>query len=378
MNDASPSSPRSPFGPVPASRLAWPSLGVILFLTGLLVPSATWIDWFQHPIRVDRSGGVPETTISGVNLLRGCLVVAGVAWSLLLPALGWMDRRHPIEPRPLRADASRSSLAILILIIVAGLIPRALRLQESLWYDEIAALISSSLHGVGPALGNYHALANHAFHSAAAAVSMQLLGQHDAELALRLPAFLVGVACIPAMFWLGRIVDGERLGLLGAFVIGLMPVAILESAEARGYSLMMLCTILATGHWLRIRDGRWNSIGLYALVVAVGCWSHLVFACVPLGHAAQALVRPWRLPEDRAVAWRWWTGLTLAGFTTLMVLSPLLPDLLERRTEFIALDGDEPSPLGAEGLHTLLQLGGSIPTISYFGVLHWSTRIYQR
>ncbi len=359
MNDAPPASRRSPFGPAPAIRLIWPAFGAILVLTGLLVPSATWIDWFQHPIRVERSGGVPETTIAGVRLLRGCLVVAGVAWSVLLPSLAWMDRRHPTEPRPGRADVSRWSLALLLLIVVAGLIPRALRLQESLWYDEIAALISSSLHGVGPALGNYHALANHAFHSAAAAVSMQQLGQHDAELALRLPAVLAGVACIPAMFWLGRIVDGERLGLLGAFVIGLMPVAILEGAEARGYSLMMLCTILATGHWLRIRDGRWNSVGLYALVVAVGCWSHLVFACVPLGHAAQALVRPWRLPEDRSVAWRWWTSLALAGFTTLMVLSPLLPDLLERRTEFIALDGDEPSPLGAEGLHTLLQLGGS-------------------
>ena len=84
-------------------------------------------------------------------------------------------------------------------------------------------MISSSVHGPGVAIGNYHALANHALHSALAAVSLRTLGNEDAELALRLPAFLAGVACIPAMFNLGRAIAGDRLGLIAAAVVAVGP-----------------------------------------------------------------------------------------------------------------------------------------------------------
>ena len=247
----------------------------------------------------------------------------------------------------------------MVLVTLVGIALRGIRLQESLWYDEIAAMISSSLHGPGPALGNYHALANHALHSALAAQSLQSLGNQDAELALRLPAFLAGVACIPAVFALGRTIGGNRLGLIAATAMAFMPVAILESAEARGYSMMMLFAILATHAWMRIADGRRSAITLYALLVALGCWSHLVFVCVPIGHAVQAAIGAVRHREDRGIACRWGLALVLGGVTTLAVVAPLIPDILEQRTEFVALDGDEPPLFGMEGGMAFLQLGGS-------------------
>lgn len=335
------------------------AIGAVMLLAAFAIPSSFWVDWFQHPIRVERMGRIPETTLAGVSVLRIALVLAAITWILISLTLGPIQRRHPQRGHEPEATTGRGTLALLVGAIAIGLILRGTRLQESLWYDEIAAMISSSLFGPGPALGNYHALANHAFHSALAAISLQALGATDAELALRLPAFLAGIACIPAMFTLGRSIDGDRLGLLAATVMAVMPVAVLESVEARGYSLMMLCAILATLQWLRIADGRPFAIMAYALFVTLGCWSHLVFACIPLGHATQALIRSVRRPEDRPTVIRWALALVLGGATTLVVVAPLLPDLLRQRTEFIALDGDEPSPLGIEGFHAILQLGGS-------------------
>ncbi|MCP4836442.1 MAG: hypothetical protein GY895_16935 [Phycisphaera sp.] len=367
-------SPLDPDSTSRAARLRPFGLGVAAAFLGLaLVPESTWIEIFQHPIRVERLGGVPDTTKSGIQLLRFLLWIAAIAWLFQPFAQRWLDRRLPCPSRPADRQIGTGVLGLLMLITIVGIVLRGLRLQESLWYDEIAAMISSSLHGPGVAFGNYHALANHALHSAIAAISLRTLGGEDAELALRLPAFLAGVACIPAMFNLGRAVADDRLGLIAAMIVALMPVAILESAEARGYSMVMFFAILATLAWLRIGDGRAFAIPAYALLVSLGCWTHLVFACVPLGHGLQAIIRGIRHAEARPAAARWAVALMLGGVTTMTLIAPLIPDILARRSEFIAIDGDEPSIFGIEGWMALLQLGGTwnwwtaIPGLALFG-----------
>jgi hypothetical protein len=334
------------------------SFAIVMLGLGLGVPRETWIAWFSHPIRVERLGRVPEDTVHGVSVLRLACLVTAIGWVAIPMVVRRLDPRLPRPTPPAPALTGRTVL-LLTTVTLLGVLLRVPRLFESLWYDEIAALISSSLHGPGPALGNYHALANHALHSALVALSLEAFGADDAELAIRLPAFLAGIACIPAMFQLGRTVEDDRLGLLAAAVAACMPIAILESCEARGYAFMMLLAILSTTQWLRIADGRRSAIGWYAVTVAAGCWSHLVFACVPLGHAVLAAMQAARRPEMRRAALGWSAALTLGAVTTLFVLAPLLPGILMRRTEFIALDGDEPSVFGIEGLHAIWQLGGS-------------------
>ncbi|MFM1833253.1 MAG: hypothetical protein RLZZ461_1569, partial [Planctomycetota bacterium] len=321
------------------------SFAIVMLGLGLGVPRETWIAWFSHPIRVERLGRVPEDTVAGVGLLRLACLVSAIGWIAIPILVRRLDPRLPRSSPQVPALTGRTVL-LLTTITLLGVLLRIPRLFESLWYDEIAALISSSLHGPGPALGNYHALANHALHSALVALSLEAFGADDAELAIRLPAFLAGIACIPAAFQLGRTVEDDRLGLLAAAVMAFMPIAILESCEARGYAFMMLLATLSTTQWLRIADGRRSAIGWYALTVAAGCWSHLVFACVPLGHAVLAAMQAARRHEMRGAALGWSAALTLGAVTTLFVLAPLLPGILMQRTEFIALDGDEPSVFG--------------------------------
>lgn len=329
-------------------------LCIVMFGIG----TADWTDWFTHPMRAERLGRVPEDTIQGVRVLRIAAVLAALGW-LAVPLI--LNRLRGSLPLPASRppESRRTTLVLLVLITIVAMVLRTPRLLESLWYDEIAAFIATSIHGVGPSLGNYHALANHALHSALASLSFQAFGDVDAELALRLPAFLAGVACVPAMFALGRSVDDDRLGLVAATILAVMPVAILESVESRGYAFMILFAILATHQWLRLADGRRDAVMWYALVVSAGVWSHLVFACVPLGHAVQGAIRTVRHPEDRPAGVAWFAALVLGGVTTLLVVAPLIPGILMNRTEFIALDGDEPSVFGPEGLHALWQLGGS-------------------
>lgn len=322
------------------------------------IASSDWVAWLAHPMRVERLGDIPADTTQGVRVLRIAAVFAAITWIAVPVAVSRMRRALPV-PLPGTPESSRLTLVLLSGITVMAILLRVPRLLESLWYDEIAAFIATSIHGAGPSLGNYHALANHALHSALVGLSVQAFGEWDAELAIRLPAFLAGVACVPAMFALGRAVDDDRLGLLAAATIALMPVAILESAESRGYSMMILFTILATHQWLRIADGRRGAIAWYAMLVACGVWSHLVFACVPLGHAAQAAIRGLRHREDRPAALAWFAALVLGGATTLLLVAPLVPGILLNRSEFVALDGDEPSVFGIEGVHAIWQLGGS-------------------
>ena len=333
-------------------------VGPAILLLSLRIPWDTKLAWFTHPLRFDRIGEVPAETVAGVTLLSYVAPLAAIAW-FLAPWILRRLERSPMVRSPLGALPTPSwgiRLAVLAVTIIA-IVPRAMRMGESLWYDEIAAMLSFSIHGPGPALGNYYALSNHVLHSALASVMIEANGGAD-EFILRTPAFLGGIACIPAMFMLARNVDGDRFGLLAAAVIALMPVAVLESANARGYSMMMLFTILATWQVLRIADGRRSGPLWYALFVALGCWSHLAFAFVPLGHAILAL--SWLARRHRrAAGMRLTAAIVLGGLSTLLVISPILPDLIGLRREFSASDGDEPSLFGVEGQQAMLQLGGS-------------------
>lgn len=337
---------------------ATPSLivGLGCVALSILVSTDAWIAWFAHPVRIDRLGSVPPETIRGAELLGITSLVAGIFW-LTLPLVERLLRGGLPDPARQQRPTfdGRTALGLLVITGLAAL-PRILRVGESLWFDEIAALLSSSAHGVGPALGNYHTLANHLLHSATVAWIVQ--GGAD-EISIRMPALVAGLACVPAMYMLGRSADDEKLGWIAAAVFAVMPITVLESVESRGYSFMILFAILSTHQWLRIRSGSAWSIGSYALFATLGCWSHLVFVVVPIGHTLASVISAMRDPRERPALRRTLVADAVAAATTIMVLSPVLPDLLRRRSEFVALDGDEPSWFGPEGWHAFLGLGGS-------------------
>jgi len=114
-----------------------------------------------------------------------------------------------------------------------------------------------------------------------ARLSMDLFGAEHIW-AMRLPALLCGIACIPAAFWLGRKVHGDGLGLWMAALAAVDPNLIEQSQQARMYTLLALLLLLALGHALTLlrappSDRRpWIALGL--LLAALAWTSHLALA----------------------------------------------------------------------------------------------------
>lgn len=329
-------------------------IGATILFGLLMVPFDSWAWFFAHPTQFDRFDALPANTTLGITLFRMTLLFGAIAWLVAPMVLGRIEATTALRPTRLRF---REGLIVAGLLAVGAAL-RWLRLDESLWYDEITALLSFSIHGAGPSLGNYFALSNHALHSTMVALSISTAGAVNEDI-VRTPAFLFGLASIPAMYVLARSIGGRRVGLLSAALLAMMPVAILESTEARGYSMMLFFAIVSSTLALSMRHRGANlQVLAYAVCVTLGIWTHLVFICIPIGHAIVGLF--WfRGHATRRAAQRLGVGLLLGAVSTVIVLAPLLPDLFQLRGEFQASDGNEPTLFGIEGAHALLQLGGS-------------------
>jgi uncharacterized membrane protein len=257
---------------------------------------------------------------------------------------------------------SRERLWTLIGIVIVAIAFRAMRLNESLWYDEIASWMTYSAgnQSPGPVIGNFRDPINQVFHTLLNFYSVRWFAETlNIELAFRLPAFLFSIMSVIAMFGLARSACGERVALIAALLTATLPVSVLEGVEARSYSMMICFAALMT--WTLVeakrRQRAWIWI-LYSVFCALGIWSHFVTAFVPIGHAAWIA---WRAVRHRE--WNFalsaFVALSLADFLTITLYAPMIPDLLGARGMFAAVNPDQPRVLGIEGLHALLQLGGS-------------------
>ncbi len=346
-----------------------------------MISTETFEQFFTHPVLADRAGvDVRSVTQQGALCFRVMCFVSAVAWIALPIALARIARRNPQSSETNTTHATTTSTAtsrspwtlrvmlLLLIALVLGLSERLSRISESFWYDEISALIDYAQHGPGPILGTYFVQSNHVLHTLLSWCAMELADALN-EPVLRAPAFLAGIASIGAVAALAResaiwqrVPPQPRMAV--AFVVAaLAPIMVLESVEARGYSMMILAASLAS--WLLLlglRTGRtWVWAG-YAIACALGTWAHLTFVILPISHGVIAIwlvVRPRANSADRPRAMGSLLALGLAAITSATLLSPLLPDLLRIRSEFQALDGNEPSIFSAEGARILMGLGGA-------------------
>ncbi len=245
-------------------------------------------------------------------------------------------------------------------LLIVGLIARLMRFHESLWYDEIVAWLWYGQQGPHAIVTTFYEPANHILHTLLTFFSVDALGDWlGRETALRLPALLFSLATIVCVYGLVRMTVNLRTAIIASAIMAISPVAVLEGVEARGYSMMMCFATLAM--WLfaalRRRDTAllW---GAYILVCALGVWTHFVTAFVPIGHAIWLGWRAVHCQEWRPFA-RGGLAITLAGVCSIMLYLPMLDDVRVHRAIYLAGDGASPGIFGPEGLHLLLQCGGS-------------------
>ncbi len=328
---------------------------VMVGLAAWLTPER-WLAIAQHPDPARLR--TPEPLRQGASWLRVMLVVA----ALLTPVgVGLIARFARRSGPPVRLPAwppfgRRAALGVIVLAVLAPL----LRLNEGVWYDEVAAWTSFGIHGPGVVIGNLFDLANHIGHSLAAWVSFTLFEPFIGWiLATRLPSWVAHVVTVCSLMGIGRELDRRRIALIAGALAALAPVMILEAAEARGYAMVMALGAAAT--WVNLMRTRRGDVGLlllYALLATLAVWTHFVAAMFFIGHGVVHLLAL-RDQTTRRHATGSLIALGLAAVWTLTLYAPALPDLLARRAMLQNADEGTPGLFGAEGVRLFWQFGGA-------------------
>lgn len=167
---------------------------------------------------------------------------------------------------PVHAPFAKADVLALAVIVLLGLAPRIAHLAYPMQYDESYTFMVFARPSLFTAVTDYHLPNNHVLHSVLVHLSTRLFG--EAPWAVRLPAFLAGVACIPLAYLLALRHYGRTAALIAASFMAAWPRPIDYSADARGYSLVMAFTLglyLIGGVLLR-RDSKpgWAALVLLA------------------------------------------------------------------------------------------------------------------
>ncbi len=310
------------------------------------VPTASYAGAFAHPARIEKLGGaIPEATVRGAEFFRFALAVAGV----LIPALAWrLVTMCEFSARPARRAMpnTRAQWMWLLVVCAAGALLRVILASQSLWYDEISAFLSFAIEGPGVAFGSYAVPTNHVPMTLAVWLAWTLTDS-TAELVLRAPALIAGIAAIPVAYALAGTLFGRRAAIAGAAVMAVAPIAVIESAEARGYSFVILGAMVAALALARAERTRAaGDYALFAVACAFAAWSHPVAILLPISAGIVGLVR------DRRLA----VACVLAGMIAAVLLSPLAGDVLATRADYAHTRAGQPTVFSIEGYEGVLGL----------------------
>lgn len=233
-------------------------------------------------------------------------------------------------------------------ILVLAAVLRAINLDAGLWYDEIVTLVEYVRLPARELVTTYASFNNHILFSLEAQASVAVLG--ESAWSLRLPAVILGVASVGALWWLARIVASPWEAHLSALLMAVSYHHVWFSQNARGYTGILFWTLLATIIFLRnMRQPSWWSWVGYAFVLAAAVYTHLtaafffaaqgivylaLWARHPLGFRAHGKAGDDPFAEISGLKPLF--GFALGGLLVLALYAPLLPQILGKFGEVVA------------------------------------------
>ena len=245
--------------------------------------------------------------------------------------------------------SKRHAFAVVLALMIVGTILRLITLDRGLWYDEILTLVESvrpSLADIMTAYPGY----NHSLYSVLAHLSVQLFGEH--VWSVRLPAVIFGVLSIPMIYWFGAAITSRLEAALAAALLATSYHHVWFSQNARGYTALLFWTLLSTHLFVKLaRDPGRRLAVVYGIVIALGLYTHMTIAFVPVGHAITWTCLVWtrRPAAERAQHVR--VGL-LAGVVAVVVAGALyLPAARQVYQVFSTIP--EPAAAKAGAAHAL-------------------------
>jgi hypothetical protein len=238
------------------------------------------------------------------------------------------------------ASGAPSPLLALAVITGIGALLRAWYLHQPIRYDEAYTYLSFARLPWREAIAYYPVPNNHVFHTLLVKAAVSAFGNHP--WAIRLPAFVAGVATIPAAYFAGRALYGARVALMTAALVAGCGALTLYSTNARGYGFVVLATLVLVVVAQRgLRAPAFWPWAAYVAVGALGVWT-VPTMLYPLGGVSLWFaVTAWRAdaagaPVSRNAQFARVVLATAAACAIgLLLYAPIL-----RRSGLVALNGN--------------------------------------
>jgi len=298
------------------------AIALLLLVVAVLLP--------PHWTAAALAGSSPHlaSVQMGVWIVKATLALHALILALASRLPLGTDGASAESPPAIASSGSRMMLAGLLII---GLALRLHDLGVGLWFDEIQTMVDYVRLPLGQILSTYDSQNQHMLYSVLARLSVDLFG--DSGWSLRLPAALMGTASLWATYRLASRLTSEREALLATLLLTVSYHHVWFSQNARGYSGLLLFSLLGTEAFLRLTgpsQAGWKTAVFYATCMALAIYTHVTAAFVVVAHAVIALVIWWRqgrsltTPVRRALA-----GIILTGTFSLQLYALVLPQFFD-------------------------------------------------
>ena len=274
------------------------------------------------------TGAAAPQVVTGLWILKGALLLlAG-----FLAVTRRVNLRVSGELLPPRADEPVPAWAawVMVALLLLGAALRLHRLGEGLWFDEIQTLVDYVRLPLGRIVTTFDSQNQHLLYTISARFSVAALG--ESATSLRYPAAIFGIASLWAVYRFGREVAGVRVGLLAAVLLTLSYHHVWFSQNARGYTGLLLWTLLGSLAFLRLlRDPEagWGWILCYGLTMALGAYTHITSAFTSAAHAILLVALGWSARKRAPMGWiRPALGLLASALIGLVLYAPVLPQFI--------------------------------------------------
>jgi uncharacterized membrane protein len=278
------------------------------------------------------------------------------------------ERQTPLALRQRSAIVSVDTVWIGAILVLACVL-RVIRLDASLWYDEIDTLVHEVRLPFGHLTTHYPSLNHHVLYSLEARVCVLLFG--ESAWAVRLPAFFFGVASIWALWLLAQEITSPWVARLSALLLAVSYHHIWFSQNARGYTGILFWCLIATYLFIRgWKESSWQLWALYGVVMALALYTHLsaIFFFAAQSIVYIGLVAYYYFFRRQGSRMGLSGALPLLGFAAgglgaALLHAPLIPDMI---ATFSEVAGPQPEADAAAAAHwksplwMILEVGRSL------------------
>jgi mannosyltransferase len=288
------------------------------------------------PVAVELAGADSSRlgeVATGISIFKGMLALHGLLLVIVARFAPRGAACEPLVPRGLRVPPRSRPSTVWGLggVLALAFSLRMWELENGLSYDEIDTLVHYARKPLGEVLSTYDSQNHHVLYSLLARASFVGFGESAA--ALRLPAVILGVLGIWALYRLALRVADSREAIFAAALMTVSYHHVWFSQNARGYTGLMLLALLGTISFFDMLSERaprgFGRPLAYGLWMALATWIHATAVFVTAAHGVVWLASQWTARKRAVGSNRWQPalGFLFSGTLALLLYSPVLPQL---------------------------------------------------